>query len=123
MRRRDHENHCGQDDRGSNHGAQRDGLPDDEPAQEQRHDWIHKRIRCHARRGALLKNVDVRAKTNSRPKYDEVAERKPGAKRNRAKMQTAKFSSKESGDQQNHSPCEALHRNTQQRRSGHSTVL
>jgi hypothetical protein len=71
----DHQNDRREDDRGGNDGPQRDRLTDDQPAQEQRHDGVHKRIRGHARRRALVKNVDVRAEADARPEYDEVGQR------------------------------------------------
>ena len=86
MRRGDHQNDRRKDDRSGNDGTQRDGLAEEQPAQEQRHDGIHKRIGCHARRSALVKNVDVRAKANARPEDHEIGERKPRAERDRAKM-------------------------------------
>src|SRR6266851_7291836 len=89
VRRGDHQNDRREDDCSGNDGAQRDGLAGDQPAQEERHDGIHKRIRCHARRRALVEDVDVRAKADARPEYDEVGERKPGAERDRVKMQSA----------------------------------
>src|SRR5260370_30965216 len=57
VRRGDHQNDRRQDDRGGDDGAQRDGLADDEPAQEQRPDGVHNPSRSTPAPGALLKNV------------------------------------------------------------------
>src|SRR5580704_8277965 len=77
VRRSDHQDDCGHNDRSGKDRPKCDRFPNQEPAQEQRHHRIDKRIRPDTRRRALLQNVNVRAQADAGTKHDQIPEREP----------------------------------------------